>query len=288
MVKREDERVPAMARLPFGVRRLDALCGGGAPAGSLVMVAGEPGAGARAFLSTTVLVNGLARTDPQRFELTYGELADGATEPEEIHYVTLTAGRASLEREWREAFDQAMVTAGLKAVSVADLSAQYFAGIDLQIRGDTEKIGYLPEEQPAGDRVLLDTLTEYLEAHGPAGLIAVDSLTDLGTLPEEQSTWREIAVLLRAIRRAADDWGGLVLLLVDPATVSARTLAQLRSAVHGTLRFEWATGGYEMDRTLVIEQFRGVLPTIDAEDLVRFETRIDEDGFTLSDVRKIH
>jgi KaiC/GvpD/RAD55 family RecA-like ATPase len=276
-----------MARLPFGVRRLDALCGGGAPAGSIVLLADEPGAGARAFLATAVLVNALARTDPERFELVYGDVADAAIVPDEIHYVSLTTQEASFEREWQQVFDQTMVTAGLEAVSLADLSARYFEGTRVPAEGNTDALGAVGAEEPAGQPDLLDALSEFLEAHASEGLIAVDSLTDLGPLPDERASWREIAILLRGLRRGADDWGGLVLLLVDPASLPREALAQLQSAVDGTFRFEWATGGHEIDRTLVIEQFRGVLPTIDQEDIVRFETRIDESGFRLSEVRKI-
>lgn len=276
-----------MTRLPFGVRRLDALCDGGAPAGSLVLLAGEPGAGARTFMTTAVVVNGLARTDPERFELTYGDLPDGARTPEEIHYVSLTSGQASLEREWQRVFDPAVVTAALEAVNVIDLSDRYFAGTRVPSAGDADRFGDIPVDELADDRDLLDALWESIEAHATAGLVAIDSLTALGTLPEEQATWRELAVLSRALRRAADDWGGLVLLLLNEGSLSRQALAQLMSAVDGTFRFEWAAGGHEIDRTLVIEQFRGVLSTIDDEDIVRFETGVDGDGFRLSDVRKI-
>ncbi len=276
-----------MARLPFGVRRLDALCGGGAPAGSIVLLAEEPGAGARAFLATAVLVNALARTDPERFELVYGDVADAAIIPDEIHYVSLTTQKASLEREWQQVFDQAMVTAGLEAVSLTDLSARYFEGTPVPAEGNTDALGAGGAEEPDDEQDLLGALSEFLEAHASEGLIAVDSLTDLGPLPDARASWREIGILLRGLRRAADDWGGLVLLLVDPASLPRRALAQLQSAVDGTFRFEWATGGHEIDRTLVIEQLRGVLPTIDQKDIVRFETRIDESGFSLSEVRKI-
>ncbi len=55
----------------------------------------------------------------------------------------------------------------------------------------------------------------------------------------------------------------------------------------GTLVFEWAAGGNELDRTMVVKEFRGVLPEIEEEDIVRFETEIHEGGFDISDVRKI-
>jgi len=51
--------------------------------------------------------------------------------------------------------------------------------------------------------------------------------------------------------------------------------------------FEWASGGNERDRTMVIREFRGVLSALEAEDIVRFETDITGAGFDISNIRKI-
>jgi hypothetical protein len=75
-----------MAYLPFGINRLDKLIGGGAPAGSVVLLAGDPGAGAREFMYTSALMNGLAGRGSDRFDLHYGELQPEATVPEDVHW----------------------------------------------------------------------------------------------------------------------------------------------------------------------------------------------------------
>ena len=52
-----------MDRMPLGISRLDRMIGGGAPAGSVVLLAGESGAGAREFCYTSAAMNGLVETD---------------------------------------------------------------------------------------------------------------------------------------------------------------------------------------------------------------------------------
>jgi len=38
---------------------------------------------------------------------------------------------------------------------------------------------------------------------------------------------------------------------------------------------------------MVVQEFRGVLSRLEAENVVRFETEVHEAGFDISDVRKI-
>ena len=61
-----------MDRIPFGVSQFDSLIGGGSPPGSVVLLAGDSGAGAREFCYTSATVNALARADPGLFDLQIG------------------------------------------------------------------------------------------------------------------------------------------------------------------------------------------------------------------------
>jgi hypothetical protein len=74
---------------------------------------------------------------------------------------------------------------------------------------------------------------------------------------------------------------------VTRETLSETRHGQLVDACSGTMRFQWETGGSERARTLVIEQFRGVLSGLEEENIVQFETELGEAGFDISDVRKI-
>jgi RecA/RadA recombinase len=79
-----------MDRIPFGVGQLDSIIEGGAPPGSVVLLAGEVGAGAREFVYTSVAMNGLAQADAELFDLYYGGLHGDAVVPEDIHFIFRT------------------------------------------------------------------------------------------------------------------------------------------------------------------------------------------------------
>ena len=277
-----------MTRIPFGVPRLDSIIGGGAPGGSLVLLAGEVGAGAREFLYTSAAANGLATADPDRFDLHYGALDPASTLPEEIHYVSFTADEAELRDEIGHAVDEEIVAAGLDAVRFHDLSAEYF------------QLSPIPREWYAGERRtitdladrddrrgVLEALGDVLSEHAPGNLVLIDSLTDLVTIAGERLRWSDVTLLLRGIRKATHDWGGLVLVLVNVECLAPTELGGLMGSADGTIACEWESGGNERSRTMFVRDFRGVLSRLEAEDIVRFETEIGEGGFDVSDVRKI-
>jgi hypothetical protein len=74
---------------------------------------------------------------------------------------------------------------------------------------------------------------------------------------------------------------------VNTDTLTDQELGMLMDASDGSLLFEWAAGGSERARTMVVRQFRGVLSQLQAENIVRFETEIGGSGLDISDVRKI-
>jgi len=277
-------------RLPFGVSRLDSRIGGGAPAGSVVLLADEAGAGARELLYTSAVFNGLAVADPDLFELHYGDLAADAALPEAIHYVSFTANRDELAEEIAYAMDPDIVEAGLEPVTFEDLSPEFFQLSPVPrdwYAGSNQRITDLgADEQRRRD--VLEAFADYLDANAAGSLVLVDSLTDLvGTRREELMEWSDIVVTLKGLRRAVRSWGGLLLIHVSQESLSDTELGDLMSSVDGTMLFEWEAGGNERARTMVVQEFRGVLSQLEAEDIVRFETEIGEAGFDVSNVRKI-
>ncbi|MFB6146576.1 MAG: RAD55 family ATPase [Halobacteriaceae archaeon] len=278
-----------MARIPFGVSRLDALVGNGAPPGSVVLLAGEAGAGARELQHTCAVMNGVAEVDPDLFDLYYGDLHGEAEHPDEIHYVSFTDDEDALRREIGYTMDEELVAAGLETVQFADLSPEYFQlspvprewylgrSSDIeQLSADTERRG------------VIDALAAYLDEHAAESLVVIDSLTDLVDVHTQgELDWHDVVYLVQGIRKAAETWDALVLVHVSHETLSDTEFAKLMSGVDGTMLFEWESGGNEISRTMVVREFRGVLSQLEAEDIVRFETEIRESGFDISDVRKI-
>jgi len=277
-----------MERIPFGVSRLDSIVGGGAPPGSVVLLSGEPGAGAREFGYTSAAMNGLARADDELFDLHYGDLGTDAAVPSEVHYVSFTAGRDYLERELTYTMDEAIVDAAIERIQFRDLSSEYF------------QLSPIPREWYSGQATTVDDLgTEherdgvlgalggYLDENARGNLVVIDSVTDLVAAISDEMTWSDIALVMKGLAKAAHQWGGLILLLVGEETLEPTELGHLMDAAGGTLQFQWESGGSKRARTMVVKSFRGVLSRIEEEDIVRFETEIHEGGFDVTDVRKI-
>ncbi|WP_435359347.1 RAD55 family ATPase [Haloarchaeobius sp. DFWS5] len=276
-----------MDRLPLGISRLDSMIGGGAPPGSVVLLAGEVGAGAREFVYTSIAMNGLAQTNAELFDLYYGSLHSDAAVPEEIHYVSFTAEKAALVEEMRYAMDDELVTAGTGPVDFADLSQPYFQLSQVPREWYSKKTSDITSLGDRDRRSTLDALGDHLNEHAPGNLVVIDSVTDLLSAAEEQMDWNQITLLMKGLKKASYQWGGLILLLVNTEALSERQLGGLMDAVDGSLLFEWETGGSERARTLVVKQFRGVLSRLEDENIIQFETEIHDGGFDISDVRKI-
>ena len=277
-----------MDRVPFGVSRLDDIVGGGAPPGSVVLLAGEAGAGAREFCYTAATVNGLAHGDSDQFELHYGEVADRASVPEEIHYVSFTASGDELRREIEFAMSEDIVRAGVEPVDFADFSQEYFQLSAIPREWYTRKTQSITDLGKGGDRRdVLEALGEYLNVNAPGNLVVIDSLTDLARAPNEHLDWSDISLLVKGLQKASRAWDGLILVLVNQEAMTDEHMGSLMGAADGTIAFEWETGGNERDRIMFVRDFRGVLSRLEAEDIIRFETEIHEGGFDISNVRKI-
>ncbi|OLZ40733.1 HTR-like protein [Natrinema saccharevitans] len=277
-----------MERMPLGVSRLDRMIGGGAPAGSVVLLAGESGAGAQEFCYTSAVMNGLVEADPDLFDLYYGDLEPDVTLPEAIHYVSFTDEPNAVVDEMAFVMDDDLVDAGMDDVRFVELAEEYFQLTPVPTDWYADGMADITELGSHNERTdVLEALGEYLTDHATDNLVVIDSITDLVAAADDRLGWSDLTVLLKGLKRASHRWGGVILLLVNSELLGSTELGRLKEATDGTLLFEWESGGSERARTLVVEQFRGVLSRLEDEDIVRFETEIHDGGFDISNVRKI-
>jgi archaellum biogenesis ATPase FlaH len=278
-----------MERIPFGINRLDATIGGGAPRGSVVLLSGEAGAGAREFAYTVTTMIGLAKRGDELFDLHYGDLASDATLPYEVHYLSFTAEEEQLRAEIGMTRDDQIAERGLEHVRFRSLTKNYFHVSPVPRNWYAERTRDITSlrkrhEEREG---LLTAVGDAMSERAPGNLVVIDSLSDLAATVGEEITWSDVNYLLKGIVKAAHDWGGLILVHVNHETLTSIQRGQLVDNCSGTLRFQWETGGSTRARTLVIKNFRGVLSQIESENIVTFETDIGDAGFDISDVRKI-
>ena len=277
-----------MDDIPFGISRLDSLLGGGAPPGSVVLLSGEAGAGAREFAYTSAAMNALAQTDDDLFDLHYGELPEEAVLPPEVHYLSFTSSKSTLEEELRYTLSDDIVDAAVDRINYLDLSTEYFQSSRIPQDWYLGRTTQLSDLSGGGNREkVLSVLGDYLTEHASGNLVVFDSITDLLSALGDDLKWQDIPMLIRGLKRAAAQWGGLILILASEETLEPTELGQLSDAASGTIDFAWETGGSKRARVMVVRQFRGVLSRLEDEDIVQFEGEIHEGGYDLSNVRKI-
>jgi len=277
-----------MDDIPFGISRLDSLLGGGAPPGSVVLLSGEAGAGAREFAYTSAAMNALAQTDDDLFDLHYGELPEGAVLPPEVHYLSFTSSKPTLEEELRYTLSDDIVDAAVDRINYLDLSTEYFQSSRIPQDWYLGRTTQLSDLSGGGNREkVLSVLGDYLTEHASGNLVVLDSISDLLSALGDDLKWQDIPMLIRGLKRAAAQWGGLILILASEETLEPTELGQLSDAASGTIDFAWETGGSKRARVMVVRQFRGVLSRLEDEDIVQFEGEIHEGGYDLSNVRKI-
>lgn len=278
-----------MATIPFGISRLDGRIGGGAPEGSVVLLAGEAGAGAREFVYTSAVLNGLESADEALFDLHYGDLHRNAVTPEDIHYVSFTADEAELHREIAFTLESEIVESGLDAVTFADLSPEYFQLSPVPREWYAGRHRSISDLGQTGEdrRDVLEAFADYLDEYADGSLVVVDSLTDLIGARHGDMAFSDIVTTLKGLRKAARDWNGLILLHLNQDAVTDEELGSLMTSVDGTIQFGWESGGNERVRTMYVREFRGVLGRLEEEDIVQFETEIHDAGLDVTDVRKI-
>jgi len=277
-----------MEYLSTGISRLDTLFGGGVPAGSVVLLAGEAGAGAREFMYTSAAMNALSTADQEQFDLYYGDLPEGARHPDDVHYLSFTADRDALVQEMSFTLDDEIVTSAIEDISFVDLSDEYFQLSQVPTEWYAEQTADISSLGDSHDRRgVLDAAGDYLTDNAAGNLVCIDSVTDLVSAASDEMEWSDISLLMKGLKKASTRWQGIVLLLANRESLTDRQMGTLMEAADGTLAFEWESGGSERARTLFVQAFRGVLSRLEEENIIRFETEIHDGGFDISDVRKI-
>ncbi len=278
-----------MERIPFGINRLDSTIDGGAPRGSVVLLSGEAGAGAREFMYTSAVMNGLAQVGDDLFDLHYGELAANASLPNSIHYISFTNERDQIESEIDMSMDEEIGRRGFDQVEFVSLSQNYFH------RSPVPRMWYAEEtaditslrKRHEDRETLLSALGDAVSERAPGNIVIIDSFSDLIGASGDNIEWTDINYVTKGLAKAAHDWGALILVHLNFETLSETQHGQLVDSCSGALQFQWETGGSTRARTLVVKNFRGVLSQIESENIVKFETDLGEAGFDISDVRKI-
>jgi KaiC/GvpD/RAD55 family RecA-like ATPase len=268
---------PSTPRVPTGVADFDHLSGG-LPAGSVVLLAGEPGAGHHEFALTSAAHLMLSVEEPERPRTYLGAWPGPFVLPRGIVVVSTSRSREQLLEEVDAAFDPTYRGVLRRHLVFHDLSPSYF--VDSVVPSAWTNVGGSllggTPTPPGGGSGTLGALAKAIEADAAERLVIVDSLTDL--LVRRSVETEELLTLVKGLRRRAKAWGGVVYLELTKGVAGAATETALVDSVDGVLSFAWQSSPHHSyrQRTMVIDRFLPVLSRIRPEHQGRFVIKVSE------------
>jgi KaiC/GvpD/RAD55 family RecA-like ATPase len=265
---------PAPDRMPTGVADFDYLSGG-MPVGSVVLLAGDAGAGHVEFALTSAVHLMLYYDDPSLHQFFLGNARGPFVYPKGVSYVSLTRSREQVMREVAGSFDRTYHDGLARHISFHDLSPSYFADSVVPptwatVGGSLLTGGRGTSTPPEP----LAAVAEAVEQDGGSNLVIVDSLTDL--LVRRSVDPESLLTLVKGLRRRAKSWGGVVYLLLSRGVTTVATEQALYDSVDGVLNFSWTTSPHSShrQRTMLVERFMPLLARIPHEQQGRFVIRV--------------
>jgi len=268
-------------KIPTGIASLDPVLDGGVPPGSVILLAGEPGAGNREFVySSIMLLSKLKGT---------GEAVPGKRLPERITYTTFTRLSSSITEELELSFKSDLVSGIKDNINFLDLSEIYFEAsvVPTGWYSNTSIIERFQKKSEKSD--IFSKLAEKIGEKAENSLIVLDSLTDIATESSSPSEWRDLIGFLRGLQRVSKTWNSVIYVLLSDGILSSSHLIEIADCCDAMITFRWEEStGRKRQRIMYFEKFRGVMPHLEENDLVKFAVRITpESGFEVSNIRVV-
>ena len=269
-------RSDGSVRIPTGVPDFDYLTGG-FPAGSLVLLSGEAGAGHQEFAVTSAAHLMLRYDDPVRHRLYLGTAKGPFQYPEGVAYLSTSRSEEQVMSELRGAFEGIYPDVLSRHLSFCDLSPAYFA--DTVVPSEWASVrSPLLSEAPASSAPNdgpVRALADAAEREGPHRLMIIDSLTDL--LVRRGIDPGDLLTLLKGLRRRAKEWNGVVYLLLSEGVAAPAIEQAIIDSVDAVLRFSWITSQNRShrQRSMLIQKSMAMLSHLPAEYHGRFVIRVN-------------
>ncbi len=284
-----------LSKIPTGIKTFDVNINEGFPAGSVILLLEDVGAGGREFLYTSIYnINNLKnnQNDPARIKSDHKNFSDNDMNntlmlPNNICYVSISKSRDDILTENAYAFQKGYYEAVKDGVVFKELSDIYFRHSIAQNLWSEKKgiVGF----NSVSDKNILEELSEFMNENAQGNIVIIDSLTDLLVNQIDYLNRTDFIMFLKGMVNISKTWNGLIYLILSANILEKQMQEIINDVVDGVLVFEWFDkGSVKMRRNLYISKFRGLIPQLEQNKIAKFETKITYDGgFEVSNVRKI-
>lgn len=276
-----------MKKIPTGISALDSIIKGGLPAGSVVLLLSEIGAGGQEFIYTSAAKLLMVKNNPDTLHLVLGDECKESMLPQNIHHITLSRSKSDILDEIKNSFNQNYYDAVENSLSISDFSYQYFKRtmVPRNWTGDHNPTTIFSGNSKTD---LLEELVDFLEDNSEDNMVVIDSLTDMLTNTTIDN--HDLITIIKGIRRASKKWGGVVYLLLTKGVADKSTEYLIIDSVDGVFNFEWSKNHRSTirQRYMTVEKFMSVLPHLRREKIARFSAEItDYSGYHVANYELI-
>ncbi len=269
-------------RIPTSVAAFDVIVNGGVPAGSVVILAGEPGAGNLEFSFTSAAKLSLARRDKEFRRFLVMDLEDIYL-PRGTLYVTFSKGRDEILRAVNLTFNRDLADAFSDNLLIEDLSIDYFRNSIVPRKWLSSE----PKDLLRKKENMLQQFVSIMDEKANERIVIVDSLTDLATSPRIK--FEDLVDVIKGLRKAAKRWNTVIYLLLTTGILDRREENLLFDSVDGVIVFEWQASHYSKRfRYMYVLKFVGLMSSLEEERIARFNTTLNrQNGFVVVNTEKI-
>ena len=275
-------------RMPTGVADFDSILNGGLPAGSVVLLLGDVGAGQIEFCLTSAAKIGLVLENPKTLEFFLGHAAKRSKLPEKLSYITFSKSKQDILQEVALSFNRDYHESLVKRLDFQDFSEKYFMRTIVPPHWIQETKSKGLFAGGSSDRTLLEDFVAFFDENSMNSIIIVDSLTDLTV--NESVSFPDLIAVLKGLKRMAKNWKCLIYLILTDDILDKKKQQMIIDSVDGVLRFEWSKTIHTSNRQryLYVEKFMPVLAAMEQERIMRFATLVtSQSGFVVIDTERV-
>lgn len=273
--------MPIIKKIPTGVADFDSIIKGGLPAGTVVLLSGDAGAGQNEFAYTSAAKLSMVKENPEMGEFLLGGEFKNTLIPENICYVTFSRSKEEILNEINTSFSSDYYKTFKQNILFQDFSTQYFKHSIVPSTWTSREPtifgkGTMKEEG------LLESLINFLDEKAPNSLVIIDSLTDL--VISSAINMNELVTTLKGLQMISKQWNGLIYLILAGEVLDRRRREMLIDSVDGVLTFNWSksTRSSLRQRYMYVEKFMSIFPHLDRSKIARFITTVStQSGFVV-------
>lgn len=287
------------SKVATGIESLDSIIYNGIPSGSLIVLMGDVGAGHSEFAYTSAagianLIDKRKENDkdgdmpPESQSNKVSDTIDFVV-PEKINYISFVRSKEDVLNEMSLTLRKDHYESLVDNLVFEDFSDIYFKNSLVPHSWvSDETVSFDSLKDTSKEKGIMESLVTYLGKHAQNSVTIIDSLTDLVRAVSDTMQWSDFIAVFRGMQKVSKKWNCTIYAILTKDIFEHSMQAEIMNCADGVIIFEWEELGSSMrQRVMYMEKFRGVLPALEQNNIVKFEAFITTQGYAISNIKQL-